>query len=89
MPTDRPQSTAVAANALAHLNRAQAVETLLAAPTEFRPEVLQLLEPATAADLLEALPDDIAADAVKRMPPDVAASIVQEMQSDEEVDLLQ
>ena len=51
-------------------------------------ELLVLVEPDVAADVLEALPESQAADALEELEPGAAAEIVHELPSDEQADLL-
>jgi len=55
---------------------------------EQQQEIVQLLHPQDAADLIDDLPDEQAADVLEDIPADLAAAIVEELDSDDRADVL-
>lgn len=67
---------------------AEAVRTLSSLSDESREQMLQLLTPEDAADVIEQLPEPQALDALGDLDPAQAARIIEELPSDEQADLL-
>lgn len=67
---------------------AEAVRTLSALSDESREQMLHLLTPEDAADVIEQLPEPQALDALGDLDPAQAARIIEELPSDEQADLL-
>lgn len=51
-------------------------------------EIIQLMRPADAADLIDDLPDEHAADMLEDIPPQQAAAIIEQLDSDDRADVL-
>jgi magnesium transporter len=76
------------ASQLDRLSESERIHAFGRLSAEERGNVLALLDPNRAADLLEAVPDTHAGEAVEGLEPATAADILEELPSDERADLL-
>ena len=70
------------------LSGSDAVRALLRLTEKEQRQLLLLITPEAAADIIEDVPDEHAADLIESLPIEQAATIINEMESDEQADVL-
>ncbi len=70
------------------LTPSEALRAIFRIEPEVRQNVLTVLSPGDAAELIEEIPDEHAADIIEQLPASDAAAILNEMDSDDQADLL-